>query len=183
MPPRRAAAHDALLRTLRERFDAHPERHDGVRWDDVVTRLTATPAALATLAAMEETGGEPDVIGRDARGVITFCDCAAESPAGRRSLCFDRPALDARKENKPKGSALEMAATIGITLLDESAYRHLQTLGLFDRKTSSWIQTPPAIRKLGGALFGDRRYDHVFTYHNGAESYYAARGFRGLLRV
>jgi hypothetical protein len=183
MAARRSTSHDALLATLRTRFEAHPERHAGLTWDDVTTRLGAAPKALTVLAAMEDTGGEPDVIGRDPKGVLTFCDCSAESPAGRRSLCFDRPALDARKENKPKGSALELAATIGITMLDEAQYRHLQTLGQFDRKTSSWIQTPAEVRRLGGALFGDRRYDRVFTYHNGAESYYAARGFRGVLLI
>lgn len=183
MASRRSTSHDALLATLRTRFEAHPERHTGVTWAEVESRLAAAPKALAVLAAMEETGGEPDVIGRDAKGVLTFCDCSAETPAGRRSLCFDRAALDARKENKPKGSAKELAAKIGITMLDEAQYQHLQTLGLFDRKTSSWIETPAEVRRLGGALFGDRRYDRVFTYHNGADSYYAVRGFRGLLLI
>jgi hypothetical protein len=169
-----------LLKTLEARFAAHPQRHPGVAWPDVAARFT--PKALKALAAMEETGGEPDVVGREGEAFV-FVDCAPESPAGRRSLCFDRAALDARKENKPKGAAMELAATMGVTLLDEAQYRALQTLGQFDRKTSSWIATPAPIRRLGGALFCDRRYDAVFTYHNGAESYYAARGFRARLAV
>lgn len=179
-----AKQHEALLDVLKQRFDKHPARHEGVAWREVAARLATMPKKLDALAGMERTGGEPDVVGRDAgSGECLFVDCAAESPVGRRSLCFDAAALDARKENKPAGAALDMAAAIGVTLLDESQYRHLQTLGRFDTKTSSWIATPPAIRKLGGALFGDCRYDHVFVYHNGAQSYYAARGFRGLLRV
>lgn len=167
---------------LRERFEAHPRRHPGVRWDDVEARLDER--ALRVLQAMEETGGEPDVIGRDARtGQITFCDCSPESPAGRRSLCFDDEALAARKEARPAGSALGRAAAMGISLLDEAQYHALQELGEFDLKTSSWLATPPALRALGGALFGDRRYGRVFIYHNGAQSYYAARGFRGIVRV
>ncbi|MCU0646713.1 MAG: DUF4256 domain-containing protein [Gemmatimonadaceae bacterium] len=175
---------DALLRTLEARFGANPRRHADVSWATVAARLEANPAALASLHEMERTGGEPDVIAHDrATGVITFVDCATESPAGRRSLCFDRAALDARKEAKPTGAAVETAEAMGITLLTEAEYRALQILGAFDLKTSSWIATPPAIRALGGALFCDRRYDTVFVYHNGAQSYYAARGFRGSLRV
>lgn len=175
---------EELLKTLTSRFEQNMHRHQGIAWADVRARLDADPDALKALHAMESTGGEPDVIGHDRKtGAVTFCDCSAESPKGRRSLCYDRKALDARKENKPKGSAVELAASIGIDLLTEEEYRHLQTLGEFDLKTSSWIRTPPAIRALGGAIFCDRRYDTVFTYHNGAESYYAARGFRGSLRV
>ena len=175
---------DALLDTLKARFEKNPHRHEGIAWSEVAARLEGSPAALTALAAMEATGGEPDVIGRDAKsGRLTFCDCSAESPAGRRSLCYDREALDARKEAKPKGSAVEAASAMGIDLLSEEEYRELQKLGEFDIKTSSWIQTPRAIRVLGGALFCDRRYDTVFVYHNGAQSYYAARGFRGTLRV
>ncbi len=180
----KAAQRTAFINTLRERFTKHARRHVGIEWGDVEARLTARAAKLDVLLAMEQSGGEPDVIGRDTNtGEIIFCDCAAESPAGRRSLCYDRTALDARKENKPAGNAVEMAATIGIELLTEHEYRALQTLGEFDRKTSSWVRTPAAIRALGGALFCDRRYDHVFVYHNGAESYYAARAFRGRAKV
>lgn len=174
------ASSDALLRTLRARFELHMERHRGLSWSDVQARLARSPEALRALHAMETTGGEPDVTGADPRtGRITFTDCSSESPSGRRSLCYDRDALDARKEHKPAGSAVEMAAAMGITLLDEAAYRALQALGEFDLKTSSWILTPAAVRALGGSLFCDRRYDQVFVYHNGAQSYYAARGFRG----
>lgn len=172
-----------LLATLQERFEKNMGRHQGITWNAVQARLDAHPAKLAALDQMEQTGGEPDVVCAGASGEIVFCDCSLESPAGRRSLCYDRTALDARKENKPKGSAAEMAAAMGIEILNEDEYRALQALGEFDRKTSSWIATPAAIRKLGGALFCDRRYDHVFLYHNGAESYYAARGFRGRLIV
>ena len=180
----KAAGRDELIQTLKRRFETHPGRHAGIAWSAVQARLGAQPDKLKVLADMERTGGEPDVIGRDtASGEIIFCDCSAESPAGRRSLCYDRAALDARKENKPAGSAVEMATSIGIELLTEPQFRELQTLGEFDRKTSSWITTPAAIRAKGGALFCDRRYDHVFVYHNGAESYYAARGFRGRVRV
>lgn len=180
----KAQERDQLLATLEARFEKHPKRHAGIAWADVLARLEGRPAALKSLAAMEASGGEPDVIGRDGRsGPILFCDCAPETPTGRRSLCFDRQALDARKEAKPSGSAVEAAAAMGIELLDEAQYRALQTLGEFDLKTSSWIATPPAVRKLGGALFCDRRYGQVFVYHNGAQSYYAVRGFRGLLRV
>lgn len=174
----------ALISVLQARFDKHASRHLGIDWAQVQARLESRPETLRVLDAMENTGGEPDVIGLDAStGEVLFVDCSPESPAGRRSLCFDRDALDARKENKPAGSALELAQAMGIELLSEAQYRELQRLGEFDAKTSSWIQTPPAIRKLGGALFCDRRYDTVFVYHNGAQSYYAARGFRGLLRV
>lgn len=174
----------ALLETLEARFAAFPARHPDVRWSDVLKRLDGNSAALKVLQAMEDTGGEPDVTAVDRKtGRVTFTDCAAESPTGRRSLCYDRAALDARKEAKPKSSALEHAAKLGIRLLNEAEYRALQTLGEFDLKTSSWILTPTPIRALGGALFCDRRYDQVFTYHNGAQSYYAARGFRGAVEV
>lgn len=175
---------DELLGLLESRFASHRQRHPALAWPDVRARLEGRPAAWRALAQMQASGGEPDVIGHDkVSGQLLFCDCAAESPAGRRSLCFDRAALDARKEAKPAGSAAEMAAAMGIELLDEAMYRELQRLGEFDTKTSSWIATPPDVRALGGALFADRRYGRVFVYHNGAQSYYAARGFRGLLRV
>jgi hypothetical protein len=177
-----AAREKTLLELLSTRFALYPDRHRGIVWEEVAVHLEASPAALAALQAMEDSGGEPDVIGRE-DGRIVFCDCAAESPAGRRSLCFDRAALESRREHKPKGSALEMAASMGVELLDEAQYRALQELGEFDRKTSSWVRTPDDIRKLGGALFCDRRYGHVFVYHNGAESYYAVRGFRARLVV
>ena len=180
----KTTAYAELIATLQGRFAKHMRRHAGLDWAAVQARLEASPASLAALQEMEASGGEPDVVAYDeASGQFVFCDCAPESPAGRRSLCYDQQALDARKENKPGGNALSTAATIGIELLTEQEYRALQTLGEFDRKTSSWIQTPAAIRQLGGALFCDRRYDHVFLYHNGAESYYAARGFRGKLKV
>ncbi|WP_339492362.1 DUF4256 domain-containing protein [Pseudomonas sp. EA_15y_Pfl2_R67] len=173
-----------LLNTLKGRFDQNPQRHPSISWGDVQSRLETNPNALKSLQAMEASGGEPDVIGLDPKtGAVTFCDCAKESPTGRRSLCYDRAALDARKENKPKGSAVEMAEEMGIALLTEDQYRALQTLGEFDAKTSSWLATPPALRSLGGAIFGDYRYGRVFIYHNGVQSYYAARGFRGLLQV
>ena len=173
-----------LLATLQARFEKNTIRHRDQQWAKVAARLEAKPEKLWALSEMERTGGEPDVVGYDNRsGEFIFYDCAAESPQGRRSLCYDREALDSRKENKPKGSALEMSASFGIELLTEEQYRELQRMGKFDGKTSSWIQTPAAIRKLGGALFCDRRYETVFVYHNGAESYYAARGFRGSLRV
>ena len=173
-----------LLRILRTRFDKNPRRHQGVSWSVVQSRLERNVAALESLHAMESTGGEPDVIGSpDAADHVTFIDCSPESPAGRRSLCYDREALDSRKENKPEGSAVERAASMGIELLTEEQYRVLQEFGEFDAKTSSWIQTPADIRGLGGALFCDRRYGKVFVYHNGAQSYYAARGFRGWLQV
>lgn len=171
---------DALLKTLSTRFAAHPERHPGVTWEQVAARLKAQPKKLSVLAEMEATGGEPDVIAFDKKsGAVTFCDCSEESPKERRSLCFDRKALDARKENKPRGNVEETAAAIGITLLTGEQYRALQTLGEFDRKTSSWVATPADVRAKGGALFCDRRYGKVWLYHNGADSYYAARGFRG----
>ena len=175
---------DELLSILENRFEKNVDRHKGIRWTDVRSRLDDDPKKLWSLGEMERTGGEPDVVGFDKKtGGYIFYDCSAESPAGRRSLCYDRAALDSRKENKPKGSALEMAASIGIELLSEEQYRELQTVGNFDTKTSSWVKTPTEIRKLGGSLFCDRRYNTVFLYHNGAESYYANRGFRGLLKV
>ena len=172
-----------LLKTLKARFEQNMNRHKDVQWAQLQARLEANPEKLWTLNEMERTGGEPDVVSHDKNGEFMFYDCSAESPNGRRSLCYDRAALDARKENKPKGSALDMAAAMSIELLSEEEYRELQRLGKFDTKTSSWVKTPAAIRKLGGALFCDRRYDTVFVYHNGAESYYAARGFRGCLRI
>lgn len=176
--------YEELLSGLKQRFERNMGRHAGLTWAEVQARLAAKPKKLRALQAMEESGGEPDVIGQDqATGELLFVDCSAQSPSGRRSLCFDRKALDERKENKPGGSALDMAAEMGIELLSEQQYRALQQLGDFDTKTSSWIVTPANIRKLGGALFADRRYDTVFVYHNGASSYYAARGFRGMLRV
>ena len=179
-----ATLNDDMIRTLKSRFEKNMSRHQGIDWSAVQAKLGADPEKLQTVHEMERTGGEPDVIGYDQKtGEFTFCDCSPESPAGRRSLCYDGDALASRKENKPGGSAVEMAAAMGITMLTEEQYRTLQTLGEFDRKTSSWVQTPSSIRKLGGALFCDRRYDQVFVYHNGAESYYAARGFRGLLKV
>ena len=173
-----------LLRTLKARFEKHGNRHPGLEWAPIQVKLEAHPGKLWSLHEMEKTGGEPDVIGRDDQtGEYTFCDCAAESPAGRRSLCYDRAALDSRKEHKPENSAVDLADAMGIELLTEDQYRELQKLGNFDTKTSSWVKTPPAILKLGGAVFCDRRYDAVFLYHNGAESYYAARGFRGSLKI
>jgi hypothetical protein len=180
----KAQERDDLLRALRARFEKNMRRHDGIAWAEVQARLEGDPKALESLRAMEETGGEPDVIGREGKtGRFVFCDCSPESPSGRRSLCFDREALDARKENKPKGSAVEMAAEMGIELLSEEQYRELQKLGEFDLKTSSWVATPADVRSLGGALFCDRRFGRVFTYHNGVQSYYAARGFRGSFSV
>ncbi len=176
--------HEELLKTLKARFEGNTDRHQGFEWAQVQAKLEATPGKLWSLNEMEKTGGEPDVVGYDqAAGQYLFCDCSAESPKGRRSLCYDREALDSRKEHKPVNSAMDMAAAMGVELLTEAQYRALQELGKFDTKTSSWVKTPADIRKLGGAIFCDRRYDHVFTYHNGAESYYAARGFRGSLRV
>lgn len=180
LPP----SHEALLATLQSRFQAHPHRHPGVVWSHVLARLLAYPDKLQGLAEMERTGGEPDVISPAVpTSEFLFVDCAPQSPPGRRSLCYDRAALDARKANKPAGSAVELAATFGARLLTEAEYRHLQTLGEFDTKTSSWIDTPAPIRALGGALFCDRRYGQVFLYHNGADSYYAARAFRAALTV
>lgn len=173
-----------LLSALQKRFEKHMSRHKGVKWDAVATRLTKKPAALWSLFQMEETGGEPDVVRVNKKtGELLFIDCAPESPKGRRSFCFDRASLNSRKTFKPKNSALDAAKDMGIEILTEEEYRFLQTLGEFDTKTSSWIATPTEIRKRGGALFCDRRYDHVFVYHNGAESYYAARGFRSSLLV
>ena len=175
---------EVLLKTLHARFELNKDRHKGLEWSEVNGKLAAAPDKLWSLNEMEQTGGEPDVIGRDNRtGEFIFCDCSAESPKGRRSICYDREALDSRKQHKPETSAVDMAAAMGIRLLTEEEYRELQKLGEFDTKTSSWIETPSRIRELGGALFCDRRYDTVFVYHNGAESYYAARGFRGSLRV
>jgi hypothetical protein len=180
----KAQRQEALLGVLKARFEKNMGRHKGLEWAKVQARLEADSEKLRSLDEMERTGGEPDVVGRDKKtGEYVFCDCSAESPAGRRSLCYDREALKSRKEHKPKNSAIDLAAAIGIELLTEQQYRELQKLGDFDTKTSSWVQTPSAIRKLGGALFCDRRYDTVFVYHNGAESYYAARGFRGSLKV
>ena len=173
-----------LLKTLKARFEKNMDRHKGLEWAKVQARLEAKPDAQSSLHQMEQTGGEPDVVGHDKKsGAFIFFDCAAESPKGRRSICYDREALDSRKEHKPVNSAMDMATAMGIELLTEEEYRELQTRGEFDLKTSSWVKTPAPIRKLGGAIFCDRRYDQVFVYHNGAESYYAARGFRGSLRV
>lgn len=180
----KAQVRHELLHTLEARFQNNMHRHKGLAWREVLARLGDEARALASLLAMETSGGEPDVIGRNATtGQFVFCDCSPESPAGRRSLCYDRGALDSRKENRPQGSAVESAAEMGVELLTEAQYRELQQLGEFDTKTSSWIVTPPDVRGLGGSLFGDRRYGRVFVYHNGAQSYYAARGFRGRLLV
>lgn len=176
--------HDELLNALKSRFSKNTNRHKGLDWAKVASRLEANAEKLSSLNEMENTGGEPDVVGLDKKtGEYIFFDCSPESPKDRRSLCYDREALQSRKENKPKDSAMNMAAAMGVELLTEEQYRELQNLGEFDTKTSSWVKTPADIRKLGGALFCDRRYDTVFTYHNGAESYYAARGFRASLRV
>jgi hypothetical protein len=173
-----------LINTLKAHFEKHTNRHPKIEWAKVEAKLQANPEKLRSLNEMEQTGGEPDVVAYNSKtDEYTFMDCSAETPKGRRSVCYDREALDSRKEHKPENNALDMAAAMGIDLLTEEQYRHLQTLGTFDLKTSSWIQTPIEIRKLGGALFCDRRYDHVFTYHNGASSYYAVRGFRGALKV
>jgi len=175
---------EELLSALKARFEKNMNRHKGLEWAKVQAKLQADTAKLWSLNEMERTGGEPDVVGHDKKtGEYIFYDCSAESPKGRRSVCYDREALEARKEHKPKDSAVDMAAAIGIELLTEEEYRELQKLGEFDTKTSSWVKTPSEIRKLGGALFCDRRYDQVFLYHNGAESYYAARAFRGSLKV
>jgi len=175
---------EALLRALKARFEKNMNRHKGLEWAKVQAKLEANPEKLWSLHEMERTGGEPDVIGHDKKsGDYIIYDCSAESPKGRRSVCYDREALEARKEHKPENSAMAMAAAMGIELLTEEQYRELQKLGNFDEKTSSWVKTPSDIRKLGGAIFADYRYGNVFVYHNGAESYYAARGFRGSLRV
>lgn len=179
-----AADRKALLATLKARFEKHPERHKGIAWEKVQEKLEAHPAKLWSLQQMEETEGEPDVVGFDKpSGTYIFMDCSPETPKGRRNVCFDRKALDDRKTAKPHDSAMEMAAAMGIDMLDEEQYRALQAVGPFDQKTSSWIQTPAGVRKLGGALFGDYRYGQTFIYHNGASSYYAVRGFRGVLTV
>src|SRR6478752_2615541 len=179
-----AEQREELLKTLKTRFEKNMSRHKGLEWAKIQAKLEAKPGKMWSLGEMEETGGEPDVVGFDEKtGEFLFYDCAAESPKGRRSICYDQDALDSRKEHKPKNSAMNMAAEMGIELLTEEEYRELQQLGNFDLKTSSWVKTPENIRKLGGAIFCDRRYNTVFTYHNGAESYYAARGFRGSLRV
>lgn len=180
----KARQREELLRVLKARFEKHMNRHKGLEWAKVQARLEADPEKLRSLNEMERTGGEPDVVGHDRKtGEYIFYDCSAESPKGRRSVCYDREGLESRKEHRPEDSAVDMAAAVGIEILTEEQYRELQKLGDFDTKTSSWVKTPPDIRKLGGALFCDRRYGHVFTYHNGAQSYYAARGFRCALRV
>ena len=192
MPPKSATRskelspqqREELLTALKARFEEHMARHEGIQWAKVQARLEAHREKLWSLSEMERTGGEPDVVAHDKKtGQYIFVDCSAESPDGRRSVCYDREGLDSRKEHKPKNTAMDMAAAMGIELLTEEEYRQLQTLGDFDTKTSSWIKTPADIRKLGGALFCDRRYGHIFVYHNGAQSYYAARAFRGSLRV
>ena len=173
-----------LFETLEARFEKNMNRHIGLEWVSVKAKLEANPAKMWSLNEMEKTGGEPDVVGFDKKTAeFVFCDCSEESPSGRRNVCYDREALDSRKANKPRNSAIDMAAAMGIELLTETQYRDLQKLGSFDAKTSSWLMTPVEIRKLGGAIFADRRFDTVFVYHNGADSYYAARGFRGELRV
>lgn len=175
---------EELLKVLKDRFEENMNRHDGLEWAGVQTKLESNADKLWSLNEMENSGGEPDVVGYDKeRGVYTFFDCSAESPKDRRSFCYDRAALDSRKKNKPQNNAVDAAVSMGIKLLTEEQYRALQKLGEYDVKTSSWVQTPDDIRELGGALFCDRRFGHVFLYHNGAESYYAARGFRGWLEV
>ena len=179
-----AKQRDELLETLKARFEKNLNRHKGLDWAKVQAKLDANPAKLWSLHEMERTGGEPDVVGYDKKtGEYLFYDCSAESPKGRRSLCYDREALESRKEFKPADTALDMAAAMGIEILTEEQYQGLQKLGNFDTKTSSWLKTPAEIRELGGAIFGDRRYDHVFVYHNGADSYYGSRAFRGALKV
>src|SRR5215467_5873900 len=178
------AQREELLRALRTRFEKNMNRHKGLEWAQIQVKLEANAEKLWSLHEMERTGGEPDVVSHDKKtGEYIFCDCSAESPTGRRSLCYDPDALESRKKHKPESSVLDMTAAMGIELLTEEEYRELQKLGNFDTNTSSWVKTPPDIRRLGGALFCDRRYDTVFVYHNGAESYYAARAFRGLLKV
>lgn len=178
----KAKERELLLQVLRARFEKNMKRHQGIEWARVLARLEENVAALKSLAEMEASGGEPDVIGKDEDRYV-FCDCSAESPSGRRSVCYNQEARESRKEHKPQSSAVEMATAMGIELLTEEQYRALQTLGDFDNKTSSWVSTPAEVRALGGALFCDRRYGKVFVYHNGVQSYYAARGFRGTLRV
>jgi len=179
-----AKQREELLAKLKVRFEKNTNRHKGIEWTKVQERLESIPEKLSSLNEMERTGGEPDVVGHDKKsGEFIFVDCSAESPSGRRSICYDREGMESRKENKPDNCATDMASAMGIAMLTEEQYRDLQKLGCFDVKTSSWVMTPPAIRALGGALFCDRRYDNVFVYHNGAQSYYAARGFRGALRV
>ena len=179
-----AEQREELLRALKARFEKNLHRHEGLEWAKVQAKLEANPEKLWSLNEMEKTSGEPDVVGYDIKtGEYIFYDCSAESPKERRNVCYDREALNARKEFKPRDSAMDMAVTMGIEILTEEQYRELQKLGAFDTKTSSWLKTPAEIRKLGGAIFGDRRYDHVFVYHNGADSYYGGRGFRGSLRV
>jgi hypothetical protein len=179
-----ARQRDSLLMTLKARFDAHPQRHRALEWSAVEARLKSKSTKLWSLNEMDQSGGEPDVVGSDTKtGEFIFVDCSAQSPKGRRSFCYDREALDGRKENKPKNNAVDVATAMGAPLLTVTEYQHLQELGEFDTTTSSWVQTPGKIRRLGGALFCDRRYDTVFVYHNGAESYYAARGFRCSLKV
>ncbi|HMO33622.1 MAG TPA: DUF4256 domain-containing protein [Lacibacter sp.] len=182
MKPLSSTQKESLLHILRNRFEQHPDRHPGISWKQVAAQLEAQPQKLAALQQMEATGGEPDVVDLGT-GTITFADCCVESPAGRRSLCYDRRAWTERKENRPADNVLDTAGRMGIQLLSEAQYRRLQEQVPCDHKTSSWIQTPDAIRQLGGALFGDRRYGQVFTYHNGASSYYAARGFRGMMEL
>ncbi len=178
------AQREELLRTLKARFEKNMSRHKGLEWTKVQSRLEANPGKLWSLSEMETSGGEPDVVGHDPKtGEYIFFDCSPESPKGRTSLCYDREALDSRKEHKPKSSATDMATAMEVALLTEEQYQELQTLGAFDTKSSSWLATPPEMRKLGGALFGDRRFGRVFFYHNGAESYYSGRGFRSSLRV
>ena len=180
----KAKEREELLGALKVRFEKNMNRHKGLEWTEVLAKLEASPEKLQSLREMERTGGEPDVVGHDKKtGEHVFYDCSPESPKGRRSLCYDRDALESRKQHKPKDNARDVAAAMGIDLLTKEQYRELQGLGEFDTKTSSWVKTPPEIRNRGGALFCDRRYDHVFVYHNGAEAYYAARGFRGSLRV
>lgn len=175
---------ESLLTILKERFEKNQNRHEGIDWNKVLSKLETNPEKLWSINEMERTGGEPDVVAYDKNtDEYTFYDCSPESPKGRRSLCYDRQALDSRKENKPKNSAIDLASEMGISILSETEYRKLQALGNFDTKTSSWIETPAEIRKLGGAIFADFRYNTVFVYHNGAESYYAARGFRGTLKI